>query len=796
MSSANLAAALALAAQGIAVFPCNPTKRPQPGIRWKDEATTDRRRIEAWWRRWPDSLPAFEPGRHKLAAIDCDRHGKSDGVEALVELARAHDDDPRDWPTIETPSTGRHIFFRQDGSLTNARGTLPAGIDVRGSGGYVIAEGAELPDGRSYHPLASHSGLVEVLAADALPEVPAWLLALLTPRTTDTTVPPEKPAGGHIERPRTTHVTTPSSGGGQSEFFRKVNDAGLARLDAWAPELFPRARHQPGTGAYRVTSRDLGRDLQEDLSLAPTGIVDFGVADMGDARAGKRTPIDIVMEHGGAPDAVAAARWLCDRLGIDAAAQWDAARSEPDIEIRILTQPAGDATDDLQDDADDEPEEARPIDESLTHVGGVLGDIVNWIASCDPQGNRLLALAAALPLMSTLLGRRMATPTREGGGLELYVVSLLPSGDGKSVAMAGITRLLEVAGLDNMHLAPPKFRSGAAFGDVLCRMPLSISIIDEIADYLATFTSDKRQGHQAELEEYLKEQWGKGFQSFRTAHSKTSSSTKTFAPCYSIYGVTAPESFFRSIKSSQVTSGFINRFTIINADGAARPHKSTGNVRHPPDRLIESVRAMYALGSTGRGNLSSFIDKNNAVDPEPVVVQWESQDASDFYDAFEADCNMLKVELGDFGKIYARTAFMAIKLATIRACGDYGLVTLDSIRWGAALARQSADLFKAELAGRMLDPLNAGELLQRVAQQFLKPTAKGRQLMDKYGPMTLPKRFLWNALKHHTNRHPGEFDGALKAMESGGEIKIGKLTVAGAKDAPVVQYLRRRKAAA
>ncbi|OZA73720.1 MAG: hypothetical protein B7X77_09440, partial [Caulobacter sp. 39-67-4] len=42
-------------------------------------------------------------------------------------------------------------------------------------------------------------------------------------------------------------------------------------------------------------------------------------ADMGDARSGKRTPIDLVMEHGGAPDATDAALWLCDHLGRDPA---------------------------------------------------------------------------------------------------------------------------------------------------------------------------------------------------------------------------------------------------------------------------------------------------------------------------------------------------------------------------------------------------------------------------------------------------------------------------------------------
>ena len=81
-------------------------------------------------------------------------------------------------------------------------------------------------------------------------------------------------------------------------------------------ELFPTAKRQAVTGAWRVSSRDLGRQLEEDLSIAPGGIVDFGVHDQGDPRQGKRTPIDLVMELGGAPGRGQAARWLADRLGM------------------------------------------------------------------------------------------------------------------------------------------------------------------------------------------------------------------------------------------------------------------------------------------------------------------------------------------------------------------------------------------------------------------------------------------------------------------------------------------------
>jgi putative DNA primase/helicase len=50
------------------------------------------------------------------------------------------------------------------------------------------------------------------------------------------------------------------------------------------------------TKGYRVSSRDLGRELEEDLSITAEGIVDWGVHDQGDAREGRRTPIDLVME--------------------------------------------------------------------------------------------------------------------------------------------------------------------------------------------------------------------------------------------------------------------------------------------------------------------------------------------------------------------------------------------------------------------------------------------------------------------------------------------------------------------
>jgi hypothetical protein len=107
-------------------------------------------------------------------------------------------------------------------------------------------------------------------------------------------------------------------------FFRRVNRAALDNIGAWAPELFPTGHFEKGTGAFRVSSADLGRALEEDLSIHPV----LGARDFGEEIS--CSPIDIVMRYGaevgvidradpltGKAGVLTAAIWLCERLGID-----------------------------------------------------------------------------------------------------------------------------------------------------------------------------------------------------------------------------------------------------------------------------------------------------------------------------------------------------------------------------------------------------------------------------------------------------------------------------------------------
>jgi hypothetical protein len=107
----NRDVALALAEVGVFVFPANAEKKPL--VRWRDESTTDIAKIKAWWRQFPNALPAIDVGKSGLVVIDADRHGGPDGVRAFYELVKELGLDVSACAVVRTPSGGLHFYFRQ-----------------------------------------------------------------------------------------------------------------------------------------------------------------------------------------------------------------------------------------------------------------------------------------------------------------------------------------------------------------------------------------------------------------------------------------------------------------------------------------------------------------------------------------------------------------------------------------------------------------------------------------------------------------------------------------------------------
>jgi hypothetical protein len=167
MSSPVLDAALGYAELGWPVFKLK-GKRPAARSNGFKDATTDRHRIGAMFRRSPRANLGIATGAAGLAVLDVDpRHS---GDESLQALEQAHEPIPQT-VRARTGGGGEHIFFKNPGDIGSSAGRLGPGLDVRGNGGYVVAPPSTHESGNRYEWINPPDEF-------EVAEAPAWLLAL------------------------------------------------------------------------------------------------------------------------------------------------------------------------------------------------------------------------------------------------------------------------------------------------------------------------------------------------------------------------------------------------------------------------------------------------------------------------------------------------------------------------------------------------------------------------------------------------------------------------------------------
>lgn len=176
----------------------SPGKHPM--VKWKDHGgSTDRRQIEAWWRRWPWANVAILTGadRSGLFVVDVDPgHG---GDATLAALEDMHGTIPATL-TARTGGLGRHLLFRHPGGgamdtgAKQGAGDLGPGLDTRSGsptgGGYglIIAAPSLHKSGRRYE---------WVNWGTEVADVPTWILDKLRKPPPAPITPLALPTGQH-----------------------------------------------------------------------------------------------------------------------------------------------------------------------------------------------------------------------------------------------------------------------------------------------------------------------------------------------------------------------------------------------------------------------------------------------------------------------------------------------------------------------------------------------------------------------------------------------------------------------
>ena len=457
---------------------------------------------------------------------------------------------------------------------------------------------------------------LEDLAPGELPEVAPDIVdkisAVLAPFGYEPEVAQHARGNGHDGDAETPH--------------RSLNNLALANLEAWVPAL----------GLYRCRRTRLGFEAVPDWRPSSTEAAAGKAAPQSEDRPGGHSRLwcrpglhAARPGHGrGGCDLDTAFRFLSERLN------W-----APDIDLSGLlqpTQPESHAPEpEPQVVGPEQRQSAEPksksepavlIDEleRFTVVPGAVGDIVDWIVATSRRPSRIIALGAAITIVGTLIGRRVAGPTRSA--TNLYVVGVAPTGYGKQRALDSVPDLLEAAGAID-HFGSAKFFSLSAVLELMQEKPLVLCVQDEIGALLQSITNRKASNHEKAVSQILRTLWGCSFSRLPPAQWATRKMRSLHCPALSIFGASTTEEFHAALQGEQVANGFLNRFLVLGSNARNQEREPEFDPHQVPKVLAEALRALYLW--SGPMSLLQIADPEAGYPPD--VLPWASKQALDCY---------------------------------------------------------------------------------------------------------------------------------------------------------------------
>jgi len=721
----NLETALKLSLAGYSIFPCQSggegVKRPMKNIKWSSASTTDQEQIKRWWARWPDAAIGLDLAKSNLIVIDCDQHGAHDGVAAFLHLCQIHNHDIDQSPTVTTPNKGLHVFFKQQGKERgNRRGCLPAGIDVRGRGGYVIAPNTLLQDGRKY---------VLTGNLDAIPPLPDWLADILD--------------AGKVERE---DAPPPMPLPIVRSIMRED-----ARAKEWVDDII-----QDEFAILESAQKGTRNSTLLEVSLKIGSLVAGGLADeteMRDWLVAIARQIGLGREESqktikngfnfsrssprGLPDHILEAQNLDPveeqrRQEISNVIYASFERKERQIEgvksYRELG--SGDFVDEETGEVvtlrAEEPETIIAVNENvaqLEYPAGLVGEIARWIVATSTRPQPEMAIGAALTIVGTVAGRHFASPTKSA--THLYTLGLAPTGAGKERPLNSVGVVLEAAGLDKLNGASDQHSMSSIY-EHLKKEPLTVCVIDEFGDFMRKITSRRATNNEAQIGKTLRILWSSSFNTVRTPARASDGFQKIVWPAFSIFAMSTPLQFYSALKDASLESGTLNRFLAINGRVGVKPRDPEIFSDAVPQSITKRLNRIYNAPGEVEMLWRAAADAKLERDKHMRCLSWCPDGSKELFYEFAEEIATMLEEHPQRDVFYGRAAEMALRVATIIAIGrGNDNIRIDDLEYGIKLAKLSGEYLEEGAADYMAENEN-----QANAQKIIRllKAHKGRRM--------------------------------------------------------------------
>jgi hypothetical protein len=636
--SAFARAAPTLRDRGLSIIPIKQGEK-RPGVfkagfwtgmlKWErfcDEKATDEE-VEIW-SEWPDAGIGIALGRASgvvAVDVDCQPGEIRDAIERLLPPS----------PIKKVGHKGYTAFYRFNGEASRKwrdipnKGDKPV-LELLSQGNQTVLPPSMHPDGMEYKYLTPDT--FGDMSLEDLPELPAsWsdkITEALAPFATHS----------FQEKVRETYA------GHDRTMWSELNRKALDNMEAWVPEMFPMAKKKPD-GSYRVAAHWRGGD-GPNVSIHQKGVTDW-------ARGENFSPIDLVMR---ANDVSLdnAVEFLSDRVE----------SGEIGFQNLVVTERAPTPI------AVSAPQPLIRAPENFFNMPGLIGEIHHYILKTSIRPQPIVALGAILVALGTLMGRNYRSPTDLR--TNLYAVGVCDSAGGKDYPRKAIAKMLTKAGLER-HLGGLRLASGSGLISAAVREPRSLFMIDEFGLYLEGMTDRKRSPrHILEIYELLMEFFSSSNSVFKgkeyANRDKAIEIETIHEPCIGLFGTTTPSTFWKALKSGNVSDGSLARFLVFMSEEDYPDATDHAEISEIPENILAGLKAI-ADGPPGRGNLVGVLSASLA----PYTVPYAPEVRQRLKEMRNSESELLRHYRGTvYTAIWGRWIELTIKVAMIAAIAlDY-----------------------------------------------------------------------------------------------------------------------------
>ncbi len=366
---------------------------------------------------------------------------------------------------------------------------------------------------------------------------------------------------------------------------------------------------------------------------------------------------------------------------------------------------------------------AKPLPAGWADVGGVIAEMMAFMAATAKRPQPVLALGASLCAIGALMGRKYRTESNTRSNL--YVVGIAESGAGKNHSRVVINELFRRANL-LQYLGGNKIASGSGLLTAIQRQPAILFQLDEFGMFLSAAADRKRSPrYVCEILDLMTELYttaGTTYFGIEYASTQHNNAHKAIhQPCACIYGTTTPLHFWQALQAANVADGSLARFLIMESEDDFPDSNETFGVIDPPPALLEKLLLIHQGGGKLEGNLAD-VGAIEEVMVSPRVVPMTRAAKAAFRQLDRELVEQLRISRGTgYTSILARIEENATKLALIRSVSrdpvNPEIGKADAL-WGITLARHCAELTIREAASRVSE--NQVESHHKRAMQILR----------------------------------------------------------------------------